>query len=367
MQKDLLYQIALTRVSGIGCVQARLLLEKFESARQVFKAPVSKLELIEGIGSVKARQIHSFNSFREIESEIQFIERFGIRSLFINEPSYPRRLLNCYDPPTLLFYKGAADLNASRMVGVIGTRNYSEYGKMLVRALVEGLAGQEVIIISGLAFGIDALAHQCSIRHEIPTVGVLAHGLDRIYPAQHHSLAREMIETGGGLLTEFPSGTLPDRHHFPTRNRVVAGLCDCIVVIESGVKGGSMVTASLANGYHRDVFAFPGRVTDTRSAGCHQLICLNQAHLLEDAQQLLKVMGWDNGHSPARTLQKKIFEELNDTEQRIIEVFHEKNERHIDEISSLIIMPGSLISSTLLTLELKNLIRSLPGKKYQLL
>lgn len=367
MQKDLLHQIALTRVPGIGCVQARLLMERFETATQVFEAPVARLEQIEGIGPIKARLIHSFQSFQDIEKEIRFIEKYGIRTLFINEPFYPRRLLNCYDPPTLLYYKGKADLNQSRIVGVIGTRNFSEYGRSLVKDLIETLTDQQVIVISGLAYGIDALAHQCCIRKNIPTVGVLAHGLDRIYPSLHQSLAREMVEAGGGLLTEFSSGTTPDRHHFPTRNRVVAGLCDCIVVIESGIKGGSMVTASLANGYHRDVFAFPGRVKEPASGGCNHLIAQNQAHLLENSHQLLKVMGWDHHTPPIKPVQKKMFEDLTDSEQQIVSIFLEKNERHIDEISSLALMPGSHISSALLTLELKNLIRSLPGKRYQLL
>lgn len=367
MQQDLLYQIALTRVPGIGCVHAKILVEQLGSAEQIFKTSVSRLERIEGIGSIRARQIHSFKRYEEIEKEIGFVEKFGIRTFFLNDADYPRRLLNCYDPPTLLYFKGTAELNASRVVGVIGTRNYTEYGRYLTQKLVESLAAHQVTIISGLAFGIDALAHQSSLKYNIPTVGVLAHGLDRIYPSEHHAMARDMVNSGGGLLTEFPAGTKPDRHHFPTRNRIVAGLCDCMVVIESGIKGGSMLTANLANGYHRDVFAFPARITDSKSAGCLQLINQNQAHLLQDTRQLLTVMGWEESVASPKPVQKKIFEELDEFEQKIVALLDNENEKHIDEISHRAGMPGSLISSSLLNLELKNIVRSLPGKKYQLI
>ena len=193
-------------------------------------------------------------------------------------------MLNCYDSPTLLYYKGEADLNGDKIVAIIGTRNHTDYGKQITEQLVEELTEQNVVVVSGLAYGIDAIAHKAAVKNNLPTVGVLAHGLDQVYPPQHTGLAKEMLKAGGGLLTEFRSKSKPDKHNFPTRNRVVAGMSDATIVIETGIKGGSMITAELANNYNKDVFAFPGKVTDTKSAGCNYLIKNNKAILLTDAR-----------------------------------------------------------------------------------
>ena len=245
MVNDLLYQIALTRIPQVGCVQARLLIEKFGDAQAIFKAPQALLEKTDGIGTIRAKKIKAFAAFAEAEKEIQFIEKYKIQPLFISDKNYPQRLLNCYDPPTLLFYRGEADLNCAKIVALIGTRNHSEYGKQITEKLVRELASQKVLIVSGLAFGIDSIAHKASLKNNLPTVGVLAHGLDTIYPSQHGALAKDIIKQKGGLLTEFASQTQPDKHNFPTRNRIVAGMSDAVIVIESGIKGGSMVTAEL--------------------------------------------------------------------------------------------------------------------------
>src|SRR4030095_2785581 len=283
MHSELLYQLALTEVPNIGCVRAKILAMDFGNAEMIFKSDLGSLEKIEGIGTIPARSIKKFSDFSKAEDEIKFIEKYKIKPLFLTDKNYPKRLLNCYDSPTLLFYKGDADLNASKVVAIIGTRNHTEYGKQQTEKLVKELSSQNILVVSGMAFGIDSIAHKTAYKHNLATVGVLGHGLDQIYPPEHSHLAKEMLKHGGGLLTEFRSNTKPDKHNFPTRNRIVAGMSDATVVIETGEKGGSMITAELANGYNKDVFALPGKVTDNKSAGCNFLIRNNKAMLLTDA------------------------------------------------------------------------------------
>ena len=354
-------------VPQVGSVHARALIDHFGEAEKIFRSSISVLEQIDGIGTTRAKSIKSFSGFKQAEKEIQFVEKHKIQALFIKDKAYPKRLLNCYDPPTLLFYRGAADLNMTRTVSVIGTRSYSEYGKQLTEELVNLLREQNVLVISGLAFGIDALAHRACIKHQIPTVGVLAHGLDTLYPIQHSSLAKEMIRSGGGVLTEFPSNTKPDRHNFPTRNRIVAGMSDATIVIESGNKGGSMVTAELANGYNKDVFAFPGRIYDSKSSGCNQLIKNNKAILLSEPADLIHLMNWNERTASNRKTQRELFIPLNETERKIFDLLTNKETVEIDEINQIPGCSVSIVASSLLNMELHNIVESLPGKRYRLL
>lgn len=365
MNPDLLFQIALTEVPGIGAVHARFLIQQFGSAEAVFKAPLKRLESLEGFGKTRAGAIRHFHDFSSAEKEIAFLEKFQIRPLFISDPDYPKRLLNCYDPPTLLYYKGSADLNASRVISVIGTRNHTEYGKQLTENLIRDLSGQKILVVSGMAFGIDALAHKACIKYELPTVAVLAHGLDKMYPSEHSNLAKEIINKGGGLLTEFRKNTKPDKHHFPTRNRIVAGMSDATLVVETDVRGGSMITAELANGYNRDVFAFPGKTTDKKSAGCNHLIKNNKAALLTDAREFLELMGWEaEEKKPGKKIQKQLFIELSPEEKIIADILMETKPAHIDEINFRSGMSSSLLAATILNMELKGIVSSLPGKRY---
>ena len=361
---DLLYQLALSQVPNVGYVHAKILALHFGSAAAVFGAPRSVLEKVEGIGSIRAARIKSFKDFNKAEDEIKFLEKFKIKPLFITDKSYPQRLLNCYDPPTMLFYKGNTDLNPSRVVGIVGTRSNTDYGKQFTEKFVKDLQPFDVLIISGLAFGIDAIAHKAALKNKLPTVGVLGHGLDTIYPQEHSGLAKEMIKSGG-LLTEFPSETKPDKHNFPSRNRVVGGICDATIVVETGIKGGSMITAEMANGYNRDVFAVPGRSIDTKSGGCNHLIKNNKAILLTDAQQFIETMGWDNSSSRAKKVQAELFIELNDHEKAVVNLLQEKNVS-IDELVLKSGCSSSSLAAAILNLELKNVIQSLPGKMYKL-
>ncbi len=367
MNSELLYQLALTLVPNIGPVQAKILLQHCE-AEEIFHAKKTFLEKIEGIGPIRAASITSFRDFSEAEEEIKFIEKYKIKTLFLTDKDYPQRLLNCYDSPTLLYYKGTADLNASKIIAIIGTRSHTDYAKQVTEKLVKELAAQNVTVISGLAFGVDAIAHKAAMKNNLPTIAVLAHGLDHIYPYEHSGLAKEILKETGGLLTEFRSNTKPDKHNFPTRNRIVAGMSDATIVIETGIKGGSMITAELANGYNKDVFAFPGKVTDAKSAGCNYLIKNNKAMLLTDAEELLQVMGWEEKakSKKEKKSQREIFIELTKEERIIVDILNEKDTINIDELNMKSGLSSSAVAAAILSLELQNVMVSLPGKLYRL-
>ena len=367
MDSELLYQLALTFIPNIGPVQAKILLQHC-NAEEIFHAKKSYLEKIEGIGPVRAASIIAFKDFSKAEEEIKFIEKYKIKSLFLTDPDYPKRLLNCYDSPTLLFYKGEADLNAAKIVAIVGTRSHTDYAKQVTEKLVKELTEQNITVVSGLAFGVDAIAHKAAVKNNLPTIGVLAHGLDQIYPPEHAGLAKDMIKHKGGLLTEFRSKSKPDKHNFPTRNRIVAGISDATVVIETGLKGGSMITAELANSYNKDVFAIPGKVTDAKSAGCNYLIKNNKAMLLTDAAGLIQVMQWEDKAKSKKEKknQRELFIELTNEEKIIIAILREKNTVHIDEINSKSTLTSSTVAAAILNLELQNVLVSLPGKMYQL-
>ncbi|MBN9350788.1 MAG: DNA-processing protein DprA [Chitinophagaceae bacterium] len=365
MNQELFYQIALTMVPQIGNVYARSLVEKFGSASGVFKAKAKQLGLIEGMGKVRIDSILKFD-FKEVENEIRFIEKHHIQPLFFNDPAYPQKLLHCYDSPVLLFYKGTADLNTRRIMGIVGTRNQSEYGKNMCENFIEGLREmEEIIIVSGLAFGVDTIAHKNSLKNGLKTVGVLAHGLDRIYPVENKAMAKEMIQNGG-LLTEFRSGTIPDKMNFPNRNRIVAGMCDCIIVVESGKKGGSLITAEIANGYNRDVFAFPGRVGDIKSEGCNYLIKTNKAALVTSAEDVLQNMGWSEKKKITRKVQRELFIDLAEDERMIVKILTDHGPIHLDELYLQTELNGSVVAKALLTLEMQGIIKVLPGRLYEL-
>lgn len=365
MKHDLLYNIALTQVEGIGSVQAKLLIEHFGTAENIFKAKAKQLSAVEGIGEIRANAIKDYTDFAEAEKEIKFAEKHHIQCLFLTDENYPQRLLNCYDAPTLLYYRGNANLNHTKIISIIGTRNNTDYGKQITEKLVEELQAYNVIIVSGLAFGIDAIAHKAAVHNNTTTVAVLAHGLDSIYPAQHKSLAKDIL-LNGGLLTEFPQNTKPDRFNFPQRNRIVAGMADATIVIETAAKGGSMITAELAYNYNRDLFAIPGKITDAKSSGCLKLIQQNKAVLLTNTEQLVEEMGWQQ-RKKATKKQRELFIELSPEEKLIVDILKEKETVHIDELYLKTGLSSSSVAGAMLSLELQNIVASLPGKVYRLL
>jgi DNA processing protein len=366
MNSQLKYSIALTMVPQIGSVQARQLLEVLGCAETIFKTKKSTLEKIEGIGTVRAAAIKTFKDLKKAEEEIAFAEKYKIQVLCFKDELYPKRLLNCYDAPTVLYYRGKANLNSSKIVSVVGTRNKTEYGKHLTENLVKELADQQVLVLSGLALGIDTLAHRAAIKNNLATVAVLGHGLDKIYPPDNTLLAKDIIQKNGGLLTEFRSNTKPDKHNFPSRNRIVAGMADATIVIETDTKGGSIITAELASNYNRDVFAFPGKVGDSKSAGCNHLIKTNKAALITSADDILYIMGWSELTKKKKSIQKELFIQLSEEEKIIVALLKEKGGAHIDEINRQSGLSSSAVAAAILNLELQNLLLSLPGKMYKL-
>jgi len=365
MSNDMLCRVALTMVPHIGDVHAKMLLSRFGDAYSVFKASRRELEKLEGLGPVRAKAIRSFNGFGAAEDEIAFTEKYQIRILHYTDDDYPKRLQNCYDAPILLYYKGEADLNADRILSVVGTRNHTSYGNEICTRMMQELEGSGILIISGLAYGIDTLAHRLAMAHGLPTIAALGHGLDRIYPSQNKSLAKQMLQNGG-LITDFPSGTKPDRKHFPRRNRITAGICDGLVIIETGQKGGSVITADIANGYHKEVFAFPGPVHAEKSSGCHQLIRQHKAQLVTSASEILESMNWLQPGPSTETIQPSLFGDLSADESGIIQLLRQKPVIHMEELLMAHNMGASNMAGLLLNLEIKGLLQALPGKMYKL-
>lgn len=361
---DLLYQIALTLIPGVGPKTAAVLLQHFGTAEEVFRAAPQQIKRVEGIGTGRAALMKNPDILRRASAEMEFVAREEIRCLFITDPDYPYRLKHCNDAPVLLFSKGNANLNAARTVAVIGTRNNTAYGQELCEMLIDGLkAYHDLLVVSGMAYGIDAAAHKKCVKEGVPTTGVLAHGLDRIYPYAHKPLADEMCACGG-LLTEFPSGTNPDKPNFPVRNRIVAGMSDVVVVVESDLKGGAVITAYLAAGYNREVAAFPGRVHDPRSRGCHMLIRKNIAAMITSADDLADLMGWQAQTQP-RTIQPELLPILTPEQQTVMDNFRNKETLHTDELQQQTAMNSSILAATLLSLEMQGILKPLPGKYYR--
>ncbi|WP_293301645.1 DNA-processing protein DprA [Pedobacter sp. UBA4863] len=359
------YQIALTLVKGVGTMLAKNLLLHFGSAEAVFEANYTQLLQVEGIGKKTAEAIMNTDALALAKQEIEFIEKHDIKLLFYTEDDYPKRLKNCYDAPLLLYYKGVANLNQQRVVSIVGTRNATAYGKMLCKQLIEVLKPYNVLITSGLAHGIDAAAHKECVQAEVATIGVLGHGLDRIYPAAHRELAAKMLKNGG-LLTEFLPGTNPDRENFPKRNRIIAGMADVTIIVEASLKGGALITAEIANSYSRDVYAFPGRVNDEFSEGCNFLIKTNRAGLINSPMDLIYYLGWDDELSkPKLPVQAQLPLDLTKDERKVAEVLMAAA-MSVDELAIHAGLPQSKLAIILLTLEMKGVIIALPGKLFKL-
>ncbi|MCK9219056.1 MAG: DNA-processing protein DprA [Bacteroidales bacterium] len=362
----LIYRIALTLIPGVGDVLGKKLVSLCGSAEAVFKEPRRHLRKLPRIGNILANATGNREILVLAEKEVQFIERFRITPLYFQDPDYPQRLKHCFDSPVLLYYKGVVDLNAKRVLGIVGTRNATAYGKSVTNHIIRELVIHQPLVISGLAYGIDGQAHRGALENGLNTVGVLGHGLDRIYPFLHKSLAEKML-TQGGLLTEFLSGSKPDRENFPKRNRIIAGLCDVIVVVEAAEKGGALITADIANSYHRDVFAIPGRVNDPYSAGTNFLIRTNKAALIQKPEDLEILMGWKQESNSTSTVQRKIFQELTPHEEVIVKLLEDRTQVPIDEIINLTELTTSQVATALLNLEFEGLIKCFPGKVYELL
>ena len=364
MASELLkYQIALTLIPGIGDIVGKKLVAYCGGVEAVFNENKNALLKIPGIGRATVNSIMSQKVLHKAEAEISFIEKKNIQPLFYTDKEYPARLLNCEDGPLLLYYKGNADLNVPRVIGFVGTRKATNQGRTICQRFIEGLKTKDVLVVSGLAYGIDSCSHKAALDSGLKTVGVLGHGLDRIYPAQNKKLATSMLDNGG-LITEFLPNTTPDRENFPKRNRIVAGMCDAIVVIESANRGGALITAGIANSYNRDVFAIPGRVNDEYSMGCNMLIKSNRAALAESAKDIAYIMGWDDLKVDVKK-QRDLFFQLNGDQKIIFEIIENIKEVSVDKLVIQSALPASKVAAALLMLEFEGLIQSLPGKLYK--
>jgi DNA processing protein len=358
-------RIALSMLKGIGPVGARNLVAYCGGVEALFKdkALQRKLERVPGIGPERMQALRDSAILERAQREADSLEERGVRALFYLDEGYPQRLRHCEDAPIVLYVRGAADLDALRTIAVVGTRQPSDHGRQWCEALVEGLAGTGATIVSGLAYGIDITAHRSALRHGLPTVACLAHGLDKVYPSEHASVAHQMLNSGA-LVAELPSGSRFVPGNFPARNRIIAGLSDCTVVVESGRKGGSLITADIAHSYDREVFAVPGRPMDARSEGCNLLIQQNKAGLITSANDLLTLMEWQP-QRPRRPAQTDLFAELQPDERTLVGILKAGGNLHIDELCAQSKWTQGKVAALLLNMEFSGVVRSLPGKVFQ--
>lgn len=369
--QEIISAIALTKLKGLSLLNARTLLETIGSASEVF---VHRKDIVSVIPDASQRLVSAFAdadvAMKAAEEEMEFIEKKNLKVFTLNDEDYPQRLRECEDAPLVLYFCGSANLNSQHIISIVGTRKCSEYGREVCNHFIADLKRYypDTLIVSGLAYGIDICAHRAALDNGMSTVGVLAHGLDNIYPSMHRQTAAEMVHQQGGLLTEYTIRTTPEKGNFVRRNRIVAGLCDACIVVESSERGGSLITAELALEYNRDVFAFPGRVYDETSRGCNNLIRRQQATLLTCAADLLDAMGWENPlkkTSKPEAVQQELFPDLTDEERALVNTLKDVDDKHINQIAIDANIPYSRASMILFDLEMKGVVRALGGARYR--
>ena len=368
MEENLKYKLALTLIPKVGNANARKLISYFGSAKAIFDTSYRELKQIPGLSEQFARYITQDDYITKAEKELEFIKNHDITPLFFLDENYPERLKHCPDAPVVLYVKGNADLNPPKILSVVGTRNCTQYGIDNCNNLIDGLADRNhnITIVSGLAYGIDICAHRAALRNNLPTIAAFGHGFDRVYPSSHRKDAVNIIEQNGGLITEYMSKSIYDSRKFLQRNRIIAGIADAVVVVESGIKGGALVTADIANSYSRDVFAFPGRIDDEYSLGCNKLIKHNKAAIIENVEDMEYFMNWNPAEEPQKPRQRVLFQELSEEEKTVGKILKEGGKLPIDTISLQANMPMSQVSSLLLNLEFTGIVRNLPGKYFEL-
>lgn len=365
MEQELLYRIALSRIKGINKSLAQHIHETVKSLELFFELPEVELQKLTGIAGRILLDENRKIALQEARKEIEFIQKGNIVPLYFTDPAYPQKLLDCIDAPPLLYYRGNADLNAAKVISVVGTRRATEYGKSFCEAMIRDLSAYfpQLIVVSGLAYGIDICAHRSALKYGLDTVAVLAHGLDHIYPSSHRSTAVDIV-SHGGLLTEYPGYHTMHPAFFVARNRIVAGLADAVVIVESREKGGALITAGIAESYHRDVFALPGSIKSDTSAGCNQLIRRNRAALITSADDLVEAMCWNTPRREA--VQRSLFPDLTAEEQIITDYLKEKGEGQINRMTVELNQPLSQLLSIMVELEFKGVVKAFPGGVYKL-
>jgi len=363
-QEELPFLIALTMINGVGNHLAKILYSHCGSAKAVFSEKLSHLKKIPGIGTLTAKNIAAFKDFNLVEQELKLMNKYKIQSIQYFDDKYPKRLKEIDDGPLVLFVKGNADIDHNRMLAIVGTRKSTMYGKQFSDDLAEALKPYGVTIVSGLAAGTDTNVHKACLKQNIPTIGVLGHGFSTIYPSANRHLASEMLNSGA-LITEFKYNTPGAKENFPRRNRIVAALSDAVIVVESGNKGGSMITADLANQYNRDVFALPGKLCDPCSVGCNRLISMHQAAIIDSIPSLIALLGYDTPKKKIPLSDAQLLLSFNDEEVKIIQVL-KQNETGIDDLFYATQIPMSKLAFLLLDMEFRGLLINLPGKRYRL-
>lgn len=362
-ETELYYLLALQKVEGVGDIVAKKLLTHCGDAAKIFNSKASQLASIDGIGSVLISKLKDKSVFAKAEAELKYIENNEIKVSYFQDKNYPERLKHCIDGPLLLFSTGTIDFNNRKIISIVGTRKITSYGTEFCKSLISELAPLNPIIVSGFAYGVDIVAHQAAIENDLQTIGIVAHGLDQIYPSSHKKYVSKM-EQNGGFMTEYWSGTNPEKENFVKRNRIVAGISEATIVIESAIKGGSLITANLANDYNRDVFAVPGRTSDKLSLGCNNLIKTQKANLLTSAADLVYILNWDI-EKTTRSVQKKLFVTLENEEQKVYDYLLKSGKEILDIIALECDLPIYKISGILLNMELKGVVRPLPGKLFE--
>jgi DNA processing protein len=362
-EENLYHLMALLRIEGVGDIMAKKLISHFGSAEAVLNAKTAQLATIDGVGSVLLKNLKDKTVYEKAKQELNFIQNNDVEVLYFKEDKYPDRLKHCIDGPVLLFTSGNINLSNRKIISIVGTRQITSYGTEFCRKLIEDLAPLDPIIVSGFAYGVDIVAHQLAMDHDLQTIGVVAHGLNQIYPKPHKKYVAKM-EQNGGFMTEFWSTSNPDKENFVRRNRIVAGMTEATIVIESADRGGSLITANMANDYNRDVFAVPGRTTDKYSQGCNNLIKTQKANLLTSAADLIYILNWDI-KKETKPIQKQLFVTLDDDEQKVYDYLLKTGKELMDIIALHCDFPIYRISGLLLNMELKGVIRPLPGKMFE--
>lgn len=356
--------LALLRVEGVGDVVAKKLINHFGSAKAVLTASRSQILAIGGVGEVLYKNLKNEAVFKLAEAELQFIQTNTIKVTYYKDADYPEKLKHCIDSPVLLFSSGNINLANMKTISIVGTRQITGYGIDFIQKFIKDIAPLNPVIVSGFAYGVDIQAHLAAVEHNLQTIGVLAHGLNQVYPKTHKKYMAG-IAANGGFFTEFWSTSKPDRENFVRRNRIVAGISDATIIVESAEKGGSLITANIANDYNRDVFAVPGRVTDKYSKGCNDLIKTQRANLLTSAEDFIYMMNWEVAKEKEKTVQKQLFITLEADEQKIYDYLQGNGKEQMDIIALQCEIPVFKLSSILLTMELKGVIRPLPGKMFE--
>ena len=364
-ENELLHLLALQKIDGVGDIMAKKLLQHCGSAEAIFSSKSAQLASIDGVGKILLQNLKNKTVLQQAEIELQFIQKNDINVTFFKDENYPDRLKHCADGPTLLFTSGNINLKKQHIISIVGTRQITPYGIDFCKNLIAQLSPLNPIIVSGFAYGVDIVAHQAAMENNLQTIGILAHGLNQIYPKTHKKYMAKM-EQNGGFMTEFWSDSNPEKENFVKRNRIVAGISEATIVIESADKGGSLITANLANDYNRDVFAVPGRITDKYSQGCNNLIKTQRAHLLSSAADILYILNWDMDKKE-KTIQKQLFIDLEPVEQKVFDFLQKNGKEQMDIIALTCELPIFKLSSILLNMELKGVVRPLPGKLFEII